>query len=471
MKLIRTWICKLQYDKVYLETLSILFTILLFSGCLLLLSYGAASIWTAPAIPQLKMPSGDENPLHRAINLHEEALIGSLYFVGVCIGPITSILADLLGRKWSLIITSIIELVTFLILAFAQNIYFFYFTRMVQGICLGFSLTVIPIFIGEITRDENRGKFTTFTSIFMILGDIYGYCLGSIFSIKYFTVLYAVPLVIAIPLLIFFVPESPIYLIITKKYSLGKRAFKKFHLISTTQAEEMVAQTELMVTEFRSTKTGIMGFLKERTIRKALLLGIGLSIIREANGLMVILSYFHTIFPEGEIPLSTNITSILMSIFQLIAVVVSTNFIDRFGRKILLLTSTGVVAFSLLCLGLYFQFPKYVKSWVPIASVIIFILGYGLGLGPVFFTILSEIFPPAFKTKSATTSVIITGVSCFTLTYTFPYLKYFLGLSYYFWIYLLVTLLGMAFIYFLVPETNGKTLLDIQNILNNKNSY
>lgn len=122
---------------------------------------GAAGVWTSSALPKLKFNS-EENPLGKPLTLHEEALITSLHFLGAGIGGlILSRLADTIGRKSTLIIISIFELFSLITLALAHNIKYYYVTRLIQGLCVGVSVTVMPVFISEISEDHNRGKFGT----------------------------------------------------------------------------------------------------------------------------------------------------------------------------------------------------------------------------------------------------------------------------------------------------------------------
>lgn len=376
-------------------------------------------------------------------------------------------IADYVGRKWALITISSLEFTSLLILSTAKNINLYYITRFIQGLCLGSTAIVMPLFISEVTEDHNRGKFGTFHSFFMCLGNIYGYTMGSLFGIKWFTIICAIPLVISVPLFAIFVPESPYYLVSKGYRNSAKIAFEKFLMIKPNKAEKVLIQTVNTIHE-TSMKKSTFSFLLDPGTRRALFLICVLLIVQQASGLFAILAYLSTILSSSNIPLSENVSCILISCIQLFSNVLAATFIEKLGRKFLLLTSSVMVTIALLVLGLYFELltSKYEfsrsASWLPIIGLVVLILGYGFGLGPVCFILSSEIFPQDFKTVAGSFSLFISGIACFILVYTFPIVRDLLGISWCFWILGVLCILGFIFIYCLISETKGKSFLDIQ---------
>lgn len=445
-----------------------------FLGCLLCLSTGAVAVWSSPTLPKLKSTDTSQNPLGRPITLYEEALIASLHSLGISVGGLLlSRIADYIGRKWSLITISSLEFTSLLILAFAKNVNLYFITRLVQGICLGSTATVMPLFISEITEDHNRGKFGTFSTFFMCLGNVYGFAMGSMFEIQSFTLICAAPLLISVPIFIFWIPESPYYLVSKGRRYAAKRALERIHSIQPNKAEKILVNTETIIRATCPSKRGCISFLCDYGIRRGLFISLTLYIIQQATGLFAVLAYLSTIFSLANVPLSENISSIIIGCIQVFANIIAANFIEKLGRRILLLTSSVMITFSLVILGTCFELLKanyvlpYYISWFPIMALVIFILGYGFGLGPVCFILSSELFPQDFKTKAVSLSLFTSGVSSFLVVYTFPVVRDFLGISWCFWILSFLCALGFIFIHCFIPETKCKSFLEIQMILNN----
>lgn len=432
-------------------------------------------MWSSPTLPILKAADTDNNPLGAPITLHQEALIASLHSLGISIGGLfLSRLADFLGRKWTLIFISILELSSLMVLAFAHNVQYYYVTRLTQGSCLGASATVLPLFISEITEDHNRGKFGTLSTFFICFGNIYGFTMGSFFNVKIFTLFCCAPLLVSIPLFIIFIPESPIYLVSKGNKDEAKRHFMKYRNIGSSEADNVVKNTEYMIFQPRRSQKGPFACVEGSVILKAFCISILLFVLQQLSGIFAVMAYLKQIFSSAHIPLSENASSILISFIQLLAILISTSLIERLGRKFLLLTSSATVTISLLFLGMYFQlqianfsYLHYI-SWLPLISLITFILGYGFGLGPVCFIIMSEVFPQDFKGKAASVSLFSSGISSFAVVYAFPIVRDLLGIAWCFWILAICSLLGIIFIYVLVPETKGKSFLEIQILLEKK---
>lgn len=423
----------------------------------------------------MKEVDNEENPFEEPITLYEEALVTSLYSLGIAIGPVIfNRLADVMGRKWFLISISTIEFSCFMLLAFARNICYFYAARLIQGMGAGSGVTVLTLFITEIADNNNRGKCGTLSNVFQSIGNTYGYII-SIFQMRMFTLLCTLPFLMSIPLFIVFIPESPIYLVQKGKRDDARNAIRKFRNIDFTEAGKVLVETENLITETSQSDKGLLTLLKKPGFRKALVISNGLFVFLQLTGLFAVLGYLHNIFSLANVPISQDTSSIFISAIQTVSNFMSTIFIEKLGRKLLLMFSSLTIALSLLLLGTYFQLKSgeflYIDriAWLPIVSISILVIGYGIGLGPVTFVLMSELFSPDFKTRASSVALFSSGVASFAVVYTFPVVRDLLGISWCFWILQILTLLGLLFIYLMVEETKGKSFLEIQQMLH-KNS-
>lgn len=107
-------------------------------------------------------------------------------------------------------------------------------------------------------------------------------------------------------------------------------------------------------------------------------------------------------------------------------------------------------------------------KWLPIFCLALYMACYALGLGPVSWVIVGELFPPEARSKSSAIAASTCLISAFFTSLIFPFIVETIGMGPSFWIFALCTAVGVIFVWKLLPETKGKSLLEIQNFLNNK---
>lgn len=155
---------------------------------------------------------------------------------------------------------------------------------------------------------------------------------------------------------------------------------------------------------------------------------------------------------------------------QVVATFVSTLVVDKLGRRVLLLASSSVMAICTILLGVYFYLQdsnKDVSSigWLPIVALVVFIVMFSLGMGPVPWMMIGELFATDIKGFAGSLSGTCNWLLAFVVTFTFASMRTGMGNGPTFWLFSGLTILGFVFVYFLVPETKGKSLSDIQVIL------
>ncbi|XP_030754396.1 facilitated trehalose transporter Tret1-like [Sitophilus oryzae] len=197
-----------------------------------------------------------------------------------------------------------------------------------------------------------------------------------------------------------------------------------------------------------------------------------LLIIQPVSGINAVTGFLENIFLATGSSIPPQIATTLIGVIQVFTVFITSSLIDKLGRKMLLLSSALGLAVSLTLLGLYFFLSKHQFAfvtyiwWLPIVSLIFYIICFNYGVGPVSWTMVSELFPSNVK-SSATAMVSATnfGVS-FQITIAFPLISEMLGMAQSFWLFGVCCILGAVFILLIVPETKGKTAAEIQQMLN-----
>lgn len=145
---------------------------------------------------------------------------------------------------------------------------------------------------------------------------------------------------------------------------------------------------------------------------------------------------------------------------------------DRWGRRVLVLSSTAVSTICMLVLGIHAfyigRFDGMGFDTIPLISICVFIAFYAIGLGPIPFLMMSELFPNHIKGFAISTAGALNWTAAFTITATFVPLTQAIGDGATYWMFAGIGAIGTVFIYFVVPETKGRTLYEIQILLEGK---
>lgn len=161
---------------------------------------------------------------------------------------------------------------------------------------------------------------------------------------------------------------------------------------------------------------------------------------------------------------------------QFIATFVSTIVVDKLGRRLLLLTSSIIMAISTISMGVYFYLQKQDADsvtnigWLPVVSLCVFIVLFSIGFGPVPWLMMGEVFAADIKGVAGSIAGTTNWVLAFVVTKTFVNLTDSLGKGETYWLFSGITIVGVFFVYFIVPETKGKSLNEIQAELEGKSA-
>lgn len=430
---------------------------------------GVGFSWTSPVIPKLQ---SRETPLKAPVDASQESIIAAILCIGAAIGPFPcGYLADKIGRKRTLVVIAIPMVVALVILAFTDEVKMYYLARLLYGTGNGGVFTVLTMYIAEITEDHNRGQFCCIMGIFIASGLLYPLSIGPLLSIRTFCLSSLIPLQIFLIFFPLYCPESPTYLLKIDKSDLAATALKDLRNKSEDQVEKELKALQIIVENQKQEKGGIAEIFRNKATKKAFIVATGLLTIQQVSGINAVTGFMENIFLATGSAVPSKVATTFIGIIQVLTVLVTASVIEKLGRKFLILSSIIGAAVSIIFLGLYFFLHRSKFSmlayfwWLPIVCLLVYIVSFNLGLGPVPWTVLSEIFPNNVKASaSALVSSTCFGIS-FVITMAFPILSEILGMAETFWTFGICCILGLLFVYYIVPETKGKTLAEIQEIL------
>lgn len=340
------------------------------------------------------------------------------------------------------------------------------------GVVIGVAPAAVSVFLSEIAEDHNRGIIGCFIGLTFPLGNLYGYLVGPMFSVKIFTLLSTIPNIISVLCCLTFIPESPYYLA-SKGYK--NETLKALQRIRNKSANDLEKEYEKIVQTLKVTADKLDNTWRNlfcvKSLRRGLVIVIGLSTIQQLSGIGAILSYAGPMFDASNASLSGDTVAILIGVVKIFSVLFATVVIETTGRRPLLLISAFGGSFSLVLLGLFFYLKDFrfeivsTLSWLPITSVLLFVVFYAFGLGVIPLSILGDLFPGNVKSKVSSVCASTTLTLMFIVTTLFPVMNDFMGTPLCLCLFSIFGLLGFLFIHFLVPEIKGKSLVEIQELL------
>jgi SP family galactose:H+ symporter-like MFS transporter len=197
-----------------------------------------------------------------------------------------------------------------------------------------------------------------------------------------------------------------------------------------------------------------------------MIVGLGLAVFQQITGINTVIYYSPTIFKfagidgSGPAILAGAALAGVMWVFHVLAIFL----IDRVGRRPLLLIGVAGQIVGLAILGAAFQFPQLaaIKSYVAIGSLVIYVACFAFGLGPIFWLLISEIYPLKVRGAAMSAVTVTNWAMNLAVAVTFLTLVGIVGRAGTFWLYGVIAIAAWVFFYKLVPETKGKTLEQIE---------
>lgn len=434
---------------------------------------GAGFVWTSPFLPKLNGDfDPDNNPLPRPTTPLEDSLITSLYLLGAVCSPLmTGPVAKKYGKKNTLLGFMVFPTISNVITAFANNVNYFYIARFLIGLGTGCVFTLIPIYVGEISDTVNRGATSIILILMVTLSQLIVYAFGPYMTIRFFALISLVPSVIFIICFGLFAPESSYHLILCNQKEEAEMVLKK--LWGKSDVEKHIMEISMEIVE--TNKPFSYSNINTPKVKLCLVVTLGLLFFQQFSGILPIQCYLQTIFASADGFIPAEKSAMLAGAVSFLVTLASVKVVNLFGRKVLLLISYSGILVSLLMVGLYF----YLKdnfyniqsiSWLPTLSVLAFLFFFCMGAGPLPWTLIGELFPTNVKSYLSSIAASFVFLLSFILTLVFPLISPLIGMAAIFWGFAAFALAGIVFIIYCVPETKGKTLLDIQIMLDNLTS-
>ncbi len=413
------------------------------------------------------------------------ALVGwamSSALVGCMFGAILSgLLSDRFGRKRLLIGSGLFFLVSAIGTAVAGSFNAFVWYRLLGGIGIGLASGLSPMYIGEVTPAEMRGRFVSLNQLTIVIGMVLAQVVNwavarnmpadftdqQILHSWYGQVGWrwmfgaeAIPAA-AFLVMMFLVPESPRWLVKNGRSDIAEQILNRIGGASYGQREiaeirHTLSQEEIGHVRFRD--------LLDPRLTRVVVIGVVLAALQQWCGINVVFYYAEDVFKAAgysvsSIMLNIVYTGLIMLVFTFVAI----HTVDRLGRRPLMLTGTAGLAVLYAVIGASFLFGS--TGLHVLMLVLAAIAFYAFTLAPITWVLLAELFPNRIRGAAMAISVFTLWATCWALAQAFPLMNQHLGTTGSFWVFGVICLAGFVYVLRVLPETRGKSLEQIEREL------
>ncbi|CAK9327004.1 unnamed protein product [Citrullus colocynthis] len=405
---------------------------------------------------------------------------GSLY--GALLGSLLVYpIADFLGRRRELITAAALYALGSLTTAYSPDLGVLLAGRLLYGLGIGLAMHGAPLFIAETCPSKIRGTLVSLKELFIVLGILMGYLVGSlqidvVGGWRYMYGLSA-PVALLMGLGMWLLPPSPRWLLLravqgkAPSQDSKEKAILALSKLRGRPPGDKVSKKQIEETFFSLKSTyseqeseGSIWEVFQGPSLKAFIIGGGLVLFQQITGQPSVLYYAGPILQNAGFTAASDATrvSVVIGVFKLLMTWVAVLKVDDLGRRPLLIGGVSGIALSLLLLSAYYKF----LGGFPIVAVVALLLYVGcyqISFGPISWLMVSEIFPLRTRGKGISLAVLTNFGSNAIVTFAFSPLKELLGAENLFLLFGAIALLSLLFVALQVPETKGLSLEEIES--------
>jgi sugar porter (SP) family MFS transporter len=400
-----------------------------------------------------------------SLSTQMEEVVVSVVLIGSMLGAVVGgMFADRFGRRTILVWGGVLFIVGSILALLAPNVLTLIVSRTLLGIAIGFTSVTAPVYVSELAPPQSRGMLIGFYQFALTVGialaDLVGYWLADGHAWRSMFGLGAIPAVLFL-LLVITVPESPRWLV-----AHGRSSEAEAILHSYTDEEG----TALLLADIRASLLVTMekrwAALWTPTVRRALVIAVGFTVLQQVTGINTIIYYGPQIFALAGIgsDRSAIFATLLVAIVNVLATIIALVLVDRVGRKPLLYWGVSGMMLSLFLLAFSFHNQAALGTSMGIIAtgcLMVYITCFAFSMGPIAWIIVAEVFPLRLRARGVAAATLGSGASNFIVSLTFLSLIKGAGNTATFCIYGAFCIITLFFVGFVMPETRGCALESI----------
>lgn len=400
------------------------------------------------------------------------ALIGS-----ICGVLIAGMLSDFLGRKRTMLIAALMFSISAIGCAVCADFTQLVIFRIIGGFGIGIVSIVSPVYISEVSPAHIRGTMVSFYQLFITIGFLLAYLVNYLIlkgaslestdpalGVKMFNNEYwrgmlgceTIPDLLFL-LVIFFIPESPRWLIVKGRNSEALSILNRIYRSESEANEGLAATRQSIAGEVKTEwKT-----LLEPGILKAVLVGSAIAILGQFMGVNAVLYYGPKIFSDAGFS-DPLFSTVLVGIVNMLTTVIALLIIDKVGRKKLVWWGVGGMIVCLLMIGLYFLPSTDLPNWFMLTFFLLYVFCTAISISAVVFVLLSEMYPNRVRGLAMSIAGFALWIGTYLIGQLTPWMLENLTPAGTFFLFAFMCLPYLWIMYRYVPDTTGKTLEEIE---------
>lgn len=425
-------------------------------------------------------------------DVQKEVVMGILNVYSLLGSAAAGRTSDWIGRRYTIILAGAIFFVGALLMGFATNYLFLMVGRFVAGIGVGYALMIAPVYTAELSPAASRGFLTSFPEVFINFGILLGYVSNFAFSHlredlgwRFMLGIGAIPSVF-LALGVLAMPESPRWLVLQGRLGDARKVLDKtsdsveeanLRLQEIKEAAGIPEECndDVVVVSKKSKGQGVWRDLilhPTPAVRHILMCGVGIHFFQQASGIDSVVLYSPEIFEKAGITNDNDklLATMGVGFTKTIFILIATFYLDRVGRRPLLLSSVAGMILSLVGLGIGLTVIQHSETrllWAVvlcIATVLSYVGFFSIGMGPITWVYSSEIFPLKLRAQGCSIGVAMNRVTSGVISMTFISLYKAISIGGAFFLYASLACVAWVFFFTLFPETQGRTLEEMETL-------
>jgi sugar porter (SP) family MFS transporter len=398
----------------------------------------------------------------------QQELVTSLLLVGAMVGALAAgRVADAVGRRKTILATALIFIAGVLLAAFAPTFWTLILARFVIGLAVGSASMTVPLYIGEIAPPKIRGALVSFNQLMITSGILASYLVDyGLADSQNWRLMFGLATIPAILLAIGILTqtESPHWLVRQGREDEAREVLRRLRAEGDIE-DEIREVKEVARTEAKGSAKELLS----RGVRPALWVGIGLAVFQQITGINTVIYYAPTLLKGAGLGNSAALlANVVNGAVNVLMTIVAIRLLDRTGRRPLLLIGTAGMAVGMIVTACAFLSGDTLHggtAYVGIAGLLIYTGSFAVGLGPVFWLMIAEIYPLRIRGQAMSVATTANWGANFVVTISFLTLLNAISPKGVFFLFAFLTLVALAYFAKRVPETKGRSLEQIEREL------
>ncbi len=390
----------------------------------------------------------------------QEAIVSAM-MAGAAAGAVLAApMSFRLGRRRSLIAAAVAFVAGSLVCALSPTVTVLILGRLVLGLAIGVATFVAPLYLSEVAAESVRGAMISLYQLMITIGIFVAFVSDSVLTYSgNWRLMLGVIVVPALLFLVgmFFVPDSPRWLMLRGRREEAEAVLDELgHGRAAAKRELDDIEAQLQVRQ-----QGFQMFRQNPNFRRSVGLGVALQVLQQLTGINVIMYYAPKIFEGAGFGVqSASWATAIVGAVNVLSTFIAIAFVDRWGRRPILIASFTIMTVGMAVVGtlLWGGTPVGLSRDVVVGMLLVFIVGFAMGAGPLIWVLCAEIQPLKGRDFGIGCSTFTNWAANWLVGQTFLTLLAVLGQGATFWLYALLNALFVPFVLMFVPETKGVSL-------------